>query len=191
MMFSWLETQFLMDSVRRGVKREHLSGIYKIHCHVNDKAYVGSSVDVFGRVIGHRKKLIRGDHCNPKLQNAWNKYGRDSFTFSVLEICPRDRTILIAREQYWIDELGTFVNGLNGRPTANNMAGIKWSTETNRKRSVSMSKTIATKPRVHLSKEHMAAMASGRKESFKKGRFIKRISGVFFSNDFFNQSSPC
>src|SRR5262249_2581676 len=38
------------------------------------------------------------------LQNAWTKYGEESFRFVVLERCLNEPIILVAREQYWIDK---------------------------------------------------------------------------------------
>jgi group I intron endonuclease len=46
-----------------------------------------------------------------KLQNAWNKYGSESFVFEVLEHC--DKNLLQEKEQYWIDLLDTCNKGFN------------------------------------------------------------------------------
>jgi len=52
-------------------------------------------------------------HDNKHLQNSWNKYGADKFTFSVIEECELDK--LTEREQYWIDYYG----GINSASTYN------------------------------------------------------------------------
>lgn len=77
-------------------------GIYEIVNKVNGKRYVGSSVDVWRRSSGHKHRLRNGNASNKKLQNSWNKYGEDSFTFNVIEECPQDS--LIEREQHHIDQ---------------------------------------------------------------------------------------
>src|SRR5690242_20644116 len=87
------------------------SGIYAIMNTVNGKQYVGSAVNIAARWRAHRSGLQRGYHRNPHLQAAWNKYGADAFTFTVLEYCPLDS--LISREQYWLDTLDTVAHGYN------------------------------------------------------------------------------
>lgn len=62
-------------------------GIYEILNTINNKRYIGSSTSLYKRKWHHKKHLIVGDHCNPHLQAAWNKYGKDSFKFKTLIIC--------------------------------------------------------------------------------------------------------
>jgi group I intron endonuclease len=82
------------------------SGIYKITCTANKKIYIGSAVNLRDRKSTHWSKLHRNEHGNPKLQNAWNKYGPDAFTFETLElVLPMSLT---AREQYWFNKLNPF-----------------------------------------------------------------------------------
>lgn len=78
--------------------------IYKIENKVNDKIYIGSTSDKEGRWYGHKWRLKNNCHHNPHLQNAWNKYGSDSFEFSVVEKVDKTSD-LIQREQYYIDNL--------------------------------------------------------------------------------------
>ena len=56
-------------------------GIYFIKCEANDFTYVGSTKDFEKRFSKHRSDLLRNSHVNPHLQNAFNKYGEDSFVF--------------------------------------------------------------------------------------------------------------
>jgi predicted GIY-YIG superfamily endonuclease len=58
--------------------------IYKIVNTVNDKYYLGSSNNITRRWRDHVRNLDNNKHCNTKLQNAWNKYGKDSFVFEVI-----------------------------------------------------------------------------------------------------------
>ena len=50
----------------------------------------------------HLNSLRRGDHKNPHLQHAWNKYGEDNFEFSILEICSKQDTYIA--EQKYLDK---------------------------------------------------------------------------------------
>jgi group I intron endonuclease len=77
------------------------SGIYKITCLPTGKVYIGSSRNIQQRWNEHRSQLVRGIHPNSYLQNAWNKYGEQSFVCDTVEVI--DRVQLADREQYWID----------------------------------------------------------------------------------------
>lgn len=63
-------------------------GIYAITCVQNGKVYVGQTKERFERRYWHHRwHLENGSHHNTHLQRAWNKYGDNNFTFSVLEVC--------------------------------------------------------------------------------------------------------
>jgi len=82
------------------------SGIYRIQCTPTGKFYIGSSSNLPQRWREHLSKLRRGLHSNRHLQNAWNKYGEDQFTFQIIEfVMP---FYILEREQYWINELKPF-----------------------------------------------------------------------------------
>ena len=99
------------------------SGVYIILNTVNRKKYIGSSVNVFGRLEGHRTQLRGNRHYNPHLQNAWNKYGEKAFLMRPIEFCRTEK--MIDREQYWIDHFQCFKKGYNRSPTAGSNLGIK------------------------------------------------------------------
>lgn len=112
-----------------------MHAIYLIANAANGKAYVGSAMSVSRRFIEHKRDLKRGTHANRKLQNAWNKYGKDSFTFSVIEEV-NSPTDLLIREQFWIDSLRVVKTGYNIAPTAGSLLGMKHSTETRKRMSL-------------------------------------------------------
>ncbi len=77
-----------------------MSGIYMIENLINHKVYIGQSQDIERRQKDHMRHLKHGNHDNPHLQNAWNKYGADNFRFVVQEECDND--IIDERERYYI-----------------------------------------------------------------------------------------
>lgn len=101
-------------------------GIYKIENQVTDdvsgrkKIYVGSSCNLKSRKYDHFFRLRKNIHCNPYLQNAYNKvkelYGensvKDKFEFIIIEEVKKikDKTklkeILEEREDFYMKELG-------------------------------------------------------------------------------------
>jgi group I intron endonuclease len=84
--------------------REYYSGIYHITLIPSGKQYIGSAINIDRRFSEHRNRLRSGRHENLHLQNAWNKYGEDSFIFGVLETIT-DKRELVSREQYYIDTI--------------------------------------------------------------------------------------
>jgi group I intron endonuclease len=65
-----------------------ISATYFITNTLNQMKYVGSSVDVKQRLSGHRQLLKNNKHHNPHLQNAYNKYNKDNFTFDIIKEVP-------------------------------------------------------------------------------------------------------
>jgi len=78
-------------------------GIYEIMNVVDGKKYIGSSKNVENRFKQHKGKLNRNVHNNVHLQNAWNKYGEESFVFEVIELCDKNDLLLI--EQKHLDSV--------------------------------------------------------------------------------------
>lgn len=92
--------------------------IYLIRCLINDKIYIGSSVNLRKRINRHYNDLTNNKHMSKHLQNAFNLYGNDNFIIEVLEFCDSDS--LIIREQYFLDTLKPWdrENGYNTCETA-------------------------------------------------------------------------
>lgn len=64
-----------------------ICGVYEILNKVNDKRYIGQSVNIYKRWKQHKNKLNENAHRNSYLQNSWNKYGEENFKFSILCEC--------------------------------------------------------------------------------------------------------
>jgi len=113
-----------------------VSGIYQIINIVTCKKYIGSAIDIDVRWKNHKKSCRSRIHENSYFQNAWNKYGEQSFQFQVLEKCEKEK--LLEREQYWLDFYKSYErnNGYNICCVAGSSLGIKRSEETRKKISV-------------------------------------------------------
>lgn len=83
-----------------------VSGIYAITNQVNGKVYIGKSISIGRRWKEHKYELRYNKHCNEYLQNAWNKYGEENFSFEIVEEC--DEHVLPLKEVEWINTFGTF-----------------------------------------------------------------------------------
>ena len=89
-----------------------ISGIYIIQNILNEKLYVGSSVNINSRLSQHKYQLKKKIHSNQKLQNAVNKYGINNFRFSSLESV-KNIDSLKDKERFWIDSLNSRDDGYN------------------------------------------------------------------------------
>ncbi len=75
--------------------------IYAISNWVDGKVYIGGTTQYKIRMRNHWIRLRVGDHENRNLQSAYDRYGEESFTVSILETCTKVK--LKEREQFWMD----------------------------------------------------------------------------------------
>lgn len=87
-----------------------ISGIYSIINKTNGKKYIGSSMDVNRRVKRHLYDLKRGKHHNAYLQRSYDKHGKESFEFIILE----ETENLFERELFWIENIGGILYNIGG-----------------------------------------------------------------------------
>lgn len=67
------------------------SGIYKITCTANGKSYIGASSNIDDKWNHHFSMLRGGYHINTSMQSAYNEYGEESFTFTILKYCEKEQ----------------------------------------------------------------------------------------------------
>ena len=116
-----------------------IKGIYKISNLINNKIYIGSSNNCYLRYNQHKTNLNTNKHCNKKLQNSWNKHGKNNFVFEVIEIVDKIDDLLV-REQFYLDTL-SFIDvnkTYNIATIAGNTLGIKMSEEGKQQRSLTL-----------------------------------------------------
>lgn len=93
-------------------KESKVSGIYCIENSVNNKKYIGSSINIYNRYRTHKAELKKGKSHSPILQNEWNEYGEENFEIYIVEVC--GQTNLLDREEYHISTMNTkFPHGYN------------------------------------------------------------------------------
>ncbi len=87
-------------------------GIYKITNRINNKIYIGQSINCEKRFNEHKSS----EH-NKHLKRAYDKYGLENFSFEVLE--ETEESLLNERETYYIE----FFNSINPKIGYNKRAG--------------------------------------------------------------------
>ena len=88
-------------------------GIYKITNKLNNKSYIGQSINIQKRWSREKQSaFLKNDKCyNTILSQAFRKYGIQNFTFEILEECePKD---LNQKEQEYILLYNSYTNGYN------------------------------------------------------------------------------
>ena len=90
-------------------------GVFLIRNNLNDKVFLGSSLNLPGIINRHRSTLALGAHANKALQADWNELGSNNFAFEIVdELSPRAgteidyRQELTALEDLWLDRLQPF-----------------------------------------------------------------------------------
>lgn len=81
-------------------------GVYVIRNIENGKMYIGSTSNSFKeRWKTHRERLRKNKHHSAHLQSSYNKYGKDSFEFQIIEITSPEKAR--ERESYYISLYNT------------------------------------------------------------------------------------
>ena len=175
--------------------------IYAITNIINDKQYVGQAVVKNKRWKDHKLSLNVGKHNNAYLQAAYNKYGKENFIYTVLEVIDGGPDLiarLTEREQYWMNKLNTVApNGYNLNPTAGSAIRFKHTEETKlkwseqrkgKKRSEEAKANISAghkkrKPVSDETKEKMRQAQLGKTRSDEtKAKHAERMKGNSINN---------
>ena len=88
-------------------------GIYKIQNLINQKCYIGQSIDIERRWRDEKRTAfdITAKNYNYPISQAFRKYGLENFSFEVIEECFQSE--LNQKERYWINYYNSFFNGYN------------------------------------------------------------------------------
>lgn len=86
-------------------------GIYKITNNINNKSYIGQSIQIEQRWKEHKLKYNWEREKTKPLYLAFQKYGLENFTFEIIEECKEEQ--LDIKEKYWIDFYNSYKEGYN------------------------------------------------------------------------------
>lgn len=143
-----------------------ISGVYAFTSPSGGQ-YIGSAVDIVKRRNQHIRALMRGTHCNPFFQKAFDKYGESNFRFEILIRC--ERQYVVANEQHFLDLLKPRYNIAK---VAGTTLGTKRTAEQKARRS-SISKALLDDPIYRANCE--AARKAYWSDPEKKARHLAKL----------------
>lgn len=87
-------------------------GVYQVRNNINGKVLVGSSPNVRGKLNSIKFQLEMGSHRNKDLQQDWDTYCEQNFSFEVLELLEPSKDLLHdhgddlkALEELWLEKV--------------------------------------------------------------------------------------
>lgn len=137
-------------------ENKNQSGVYRLTNLVNQKTYIGSSVDLRKRFHVYYS-TVRLSTSNMAIYKALLKYGHSNFSLEILGYCERDKAV--SKEQEYIDLLKPSYN-LN--PIAGSTLGYRHSEETLAKLSANMSARMTGRTVSDETRANLSAAATGR-----------------------------
>ena len=149
------------------------TGIYKIQSIIKpDRFYIGSAINLPNRKRQHFYTLKVNKHGNSRLQNHYNKYGKEDFIFSVLLEC--DAENLLIEEQKLLDSTKPFFNICK---VAGNTLGVIRTEESKRKMSEAKKKmTDETKQKLREARLRQPNPNLGRPMSEAQKQKLREIN---------------
>lgn len=148
---------------------QHLSGksgVYALFSQIDNRAYVGSAINLYVRLSWHLRALQRGKHNNIHLQRFFVKHGVSALEFRVLEFTPPEALLTV--EQKFINELSPEFNicrvagsSLGRRHSADTRALIR-SKKIGVVRNVGSKRTVQNRLNMIAAAKHRAIPAKAR-----------------------------
>lgn len=136
--------------------------IYKIECMVNNKVYIGQTVNFKARIQNHLGVLNNNKHTNPFLQDDFNQFGQNNFSFEIIDTANSLEESL-QKETYWINYYG----GIDNDTTYN----VKGNDKDNKEYAKRKSKTLkcdAFRGHTH-SEDSKNKISNSLKDAYKNG----------------------
>ena len=150
-------------------KNDKKCGIYMIRNVINNKVYIGKSKNIYNRITKHIYNLNINNSKEENLHiiNAWNKYGKDSFEYIVLEYLELDEINLANRELFWMKTFNSLDRkfGYNIRSDSNSKMIVHL--ETSRK----ISERLKNEWKNGIRNEHSEKLSNNWKNNIERKKF--------------------
>lgn len=158
------------------------AGIYKIVNKANGTCYVGQSQRVNKRIREHFRLLRLNKHPNPRLQNAFNKHGREGFEWQIEAACDNPEDLDIIENAFlsgdaWFEE-----------PVFYNIAAFAKAPMRNKKHSEEVRNRIKAGRKAcgfnYQSEEYRASLSKAQHERlFSNPQFVAKVKFIVDNPD--------
>lgn len=128
--------------MKLNTKDQGKSGIYLIRNLINGKVYIGKAKDIYKRNKAHVTNLNRKirKQENDHFINAWAKYGKINFAYTVLEYLPLNEELINKKEIEYIDLYKSLNPKFGYNKRYDSSTGLIVSEETRKKLSIAQIK---------------------------------------------------
>ena len=145
-------------------------GIYKITNKINNKIYIGQSVNIEQRFYTHcSDALYKAD--NNYFHNAIRKYGKENFYIEIIEECPEEE--LNDREIYWISKYNSTDTSIGYNSTLGGEGNRKFSFKEMQKMWDEGKSTKEISEILNCSRETIAMNLKGYKDFSQRESYIR------------------
>lgn len=121
-------------------------GIYCIRNTINNKLYIGQSIDLDGRWSKHKSELNRHVHFNSQLQKDWIEHGQIAFEFEILELCSESK--LDEKEQFYINKYDSMNHDVEYNLQTGGHYNIVQCEESREKQKISLKESYENNPQL-------------------------------------------
>lgn len=155
-------------------------GIYCIMNTVNNKKYIGKSIDIHRRMQDHVSKLrAKSKDENRHLINSWHKHGESNFIYFVVEVTSKE--MLSERELFWMMQFKCLDRDKGYNLRLDSSSGMEVSQETRDKLSVSQSKRWeCEQARIENGKRTSEFWANNPKKKEEMAKKVKQSQSKYF-----------
>lgn len=160
---------------------KNINGVYRITNIINNKVYIGSSVNLYKRIYEHFRELKINKHSNKILQNSFNKYGIENFMVDILESSINSHEEMLDLETHQIQKHNSHIRefGFNILPTAKGTCGYIISDERRRKISESNKGKIAHNKNTKMCDDQKLLLKEVKRKKYGKAVDVFSKTGEF------------
>lgn len=156
-----------------------MQGVYKITNKRNNKIYVGSSNNILYRWSQHLNELYNNIHANERLQQDFNLYGIESFSFEILELI-LDSNKLLSKEQKYIIDSKSYLDDIGYNVIVNTKINTTKSSKNINKISINTENLY----KININNNSMEQLRNNLKiievkDVFKKNKIIERFNNRY------------
>ncbi len=139
MLLGYILFNLYISNMKLNTKDQGRSGIYIIRNLINGKVYIGKAKCIYKRMKQHITQLnTKSKDENAHMINAWHKYGKQSFAYTVLEYLELDPILIAQKELFYQRQYNVTDSTVGYNKRIDSETGMITSDETRKKLSAAL-----------------------------------------------------